>query len=56
VKLINKKVKKKNKKIIYEQMQCRLKALCVGFNTNEITLQEFLSNIGNNIKKQIFNY
>jgi hypothetical protein len=35
-------------------MQCRLKALCVCLNKNKITLQEILLDIGNKIRKRIF--
>jgi hypothetical protein len=36
-------------------MQCRLNTSCVRLNKNEITLQKFLLNIGNKIRKLIFN-
>jgi hypothetical protein len=35
-------------------MQCPLKTLCVCIDKNEITLQEFLLKIGNNIRKRTF--
>lgn len=42
--------KKKN----YENIHYRLKTLCERFSQNLITLDEFLVNIGHNIRKRSF--